>query len=210
MIFSRIRNAYTTRAWKKKHQIDATLQRVENIFKDANGFIISTTARLHAPSLELTYGEIELESFLALLSLAKPKPHQHFYDLGCGIGKTVWAAAMTFPLKKCIGVEQILELHHVNHQKKLQLNPENIHFLHQDILDTHWPTESILYLNIASFIPESWNKIAKKLIEEPAEIVITLAKPLSSNDFKIQSTEVMTTWGVVSAYVHYHIGQQSP
>jgi SAM-dependent methyltransferase len=201
MIFSRIRDAYATRAWKKTHQ--HTLQVVDNIFKDTNGFIISTSARAHSPSLELTYGEIELESFLALLSLARPQPHQHFYDLGCGIGKTVWAASMTFPFEKCIGVERLRELHDVNHQKLLNYKPLNVQFLHQDILDTHWPSQSILYLNIASFIPESWNKISNKLIIEPAEIIITLAKPLVSGCFNIQSTQVMTSWGVVSAYVHH-------
>ncbi|NBX85520.1 MAG: hypothetical protein EBQ95_07940 [Gammaproteobacteria bacterium] len=208
MIFSRIRNKYATRAWKKTHQIDSTLQHVENIYKDANGFIISTNARVHSPSLELTYGEIELESFLALLSLAHPKPHQHFYDLGCGIGKTVWAAAMTFPLQKCIGIEQLADLHRVNHEKQLKYNQKNVQFFHQDILDTHWPTHSILYLNIASFIAESWNKISNKLIAEPANTVITLAKPLASDIFNIQSTQVMTTWGIVSAYIHQRINPE--
>lgn len=197
-----------TRAWKKQFHIVQNVHEIENQFKNISGFDISRQARLNQPSLELTYGEINLESFLAILSLAKPKPHQHFYDLGCGLGKTVWAAAKTYPFRSCNGVEKIEALFQMSlQQKKLFMNPFNtpVKFFNQDILDTHWQESSILFLNVASFVPESWKVIAQKMMNEPSDCIITLAKCIPHERFNIQSTHVMTSWGIVRAYVHDRI-----
>ena len=57
---------------------------------------------------ELTYGEVFFQSFIPLLSYAKPKPGEIFYDLGCGTGKAQMIASIAFPdLKACKGIEYL-------------------------------------------------------------------------------------------------------
>lgn len=207
MIWTKLKNWHHKRQWMKQFNIHQNILEIEDMFKNMSGFDISRDARTHCPSLEHTYGEIELESFLALLSMAKPKAHQHFYDLGSGLGKTVWAAAKTYPFKSCTGIEKIHELYLAARQNQLLYKKThlNIEFLNQDIIETSWPQHSILFLNVASFVPESWRLIADKLINEPADCILTVAKCIPHDDFRIRSTHVMTSWGIVRAYVHDHI-----
>ena len=41
-----------------------------------------------------------------LIDVAKPKPGEIFYDLGCGAGRPVITTALAFPyLKVCKGIE---------------------------------------------------------------------------------------------------------
>ena len=55
-----------------------------------------------------TYGEIVFDTFVPLLSMANPKAGDLFYDLGCGTGKPLIAAALSFPnFKHCKGMELV-------------------------------------------------------------------------------------------------------
>src|SRR5580658_1272591 len=48
---------------------------------------------------DFIYGEIEFLSFYIILEKTKPEPQEIFYDLGCGAGKAVFAAALFFSFK---------------------------------------------------------------------------------------------------------------
>jgi hypothetical protein len=191
--------------WLKQLQILKHLQTIEQLFQDNSGHVISCQARLHQPNLALTYGEIDLESFLALMSMTHPSPEDIFYDLGCGLGKTVFACHQVFNLKKCYGIEYLPELIEIAHKKQqaLSLPLSQMEFICQDILDINWPSDSILYLNVASFVPDFWQNINQKILQNPAKKIITLAKPiLNLKHHQIKETKVLTSWGVVPAYVH--------
>ncbi len=191
--------------WLKQLQILKHLETIEQLFQDKSGHVISSQARLHQPNLALTYGEIDLESFLALMSMTHPGPQDIFYDLGCGLGKTVFACHQVFNLKKCYGIEYLPELTEIAHKKQqaLSLPLSQMEFICQDILDINWPSDSILYLNIASFLPDFWQNITQKILKNPAKKIITLAKPiLNLKHHQIKETKVLTSWGIVPAYVH--------
>jgi hypothetical protein len=59
---------------------------------------------------ELTYGEMDLSFFIALLRRLNPPPHSKFVDLGSGRGQLVLAAAKLFPWKLCTGIEIMPEV----------------------------------------------------------------------------------------------------
>jgi len=68
---------------------------------------------------EITYGEIIFTSFKSLLEKVSSPPNSVFYDLGSGIGKAVFAAALLGPFERLIGVEIVEQLHITALQVKL-------------------------------------------------------------------------------------------
>jgi hypothetical protein len=59
---------------------------------------------------ELTYGEMDLSFFIALLRRLNPSSHSKFVDLGSGRGQLVLAAAKLFPWSLCTGIEIMPEV----------------------------------------------------------------------------------------------------
>lgn len=202
------------KAWKEKrqykkwltdYQIPQHINAINQLFEHKSGHVISTQARLHQPNLSLTYGEIDLESFLALLSLTNPGAEDKFYDLGCGLGKTVFACHKVYDFKKCYGIECLPELVDIAQciQQQLSIAADRIQFICDDILNVDWQSNSIIYLNIASFIPEIWQQISFKIQQNPAKKIITLAKPIANlSHHQVKQTQVLTSWGIVPAYVY--------
>jgi hypothetical protein len=204
-LIERLKNRYAYYQWQKTYHIKRHLQEIKTIYAGVDGFDLSHQEKKDHPNLSLTYGEIELESFLALLSLAKPKAHHIFYDLGSGLGKTVLAAAKTYGFQKSYGIETLKNLHLVAQSKYKQHAPElNIEFIQSDFHDIDWPDADILFINVASFISETWEALSQKLYQKPAPIIITCSKPLKLNIFTIQETKVLCSWGIVPAYIHHH------
>ena len=61
--------------------------------------------------MELTYGEVQFEHFVAVLEYAEPQPGEVFWDLGCGGGRPLVTAALAFPdLRACKGLELLEQL----------------------------------------------------------------------------------------------------
>jgi len=198
-----LKNRYTYYQWQKAFQIKKHLQNIENIFHDVNGFELSYLEKKDHPNLSLTYGEIHLESFLALLSLAKPRPEHVFYDLGSGVGKTVFAASMVYGFQKAYGIETLKNLNSIarNKQKK-HATDLNMEFIQQDVQQVDWHDAHILFINVASFVSDTWEALSKKLCEKPAPIIITCSKPLNNQKFSIHETMVLCSWGIVPAFIH--------
>ena len=62
-------------------------------------------------STELIYGEVIFNYFIPLLDYANPKAGEVFWDLGCGAGKPLISASLSFPqLKVCRGIELLEKL----------------------------------------------------------------------------------------------------
>jgi hypothetical protein len=201
--WKKLKNRYAYYQWQKTFQIKKHLQNIEHIFHDVNGFELSYLEKKDQPNLSLTYGEIHLESFLALLSLAKPRPQQVFYDLGSGVGKTVIAASMVYGFQKAYGIETLKNLDAIAKNKQKNYAPHlNIEFVQQDVQDIDWHDADILFMNVASFVSDTWEALSKKLCEKPTPIMITCSKPLNHPRFSIQETKVLCSWGIVPAYIH--------
>lgn len=189
--------------WRKTYHIPQNIQSIQQLYQDIDGFELSRLEKQHRLELSLTYGEIDLESFLALLSLIKPSSQDVFYDLGSGIGKTVIAAAKTYPLKKAYGIETLQSLHQVALYKKSLCELKSpIEFKHQNIMETNWSDAHILFINVASFVAHDWHVLCEKLIRYPVATILTCSKPLPKEQFDIQATQVLCSWGIVPAYIH--------
>lgn len=202
-MINRLKAKYLRFLWQKTYHIPQNLKLIQQLYADIDGFEISHLEKKDHPDLNLTYGEIDLESFLALLSLVKPSPQQVFYDLGSGVGKTVMAAARTYKFKKSYGIETLKSLHQVaQHKKSLCATPGSIEFQHQNLLEASWPDADIIFINVASFVAHRWHELCEKLIQHPAPTIITCSKPLPKTHFEIQATQVLCSWGIVPAYIH--------
>jgi len=194
---------YQRLMWRKTYRIPQNIQGTQQLYQDIDGFELSRLEKQNRLDLSLTYGEIDLESFLALLSLVKPSSQDVFYDLGSGIGKTVIAAAKTYQFKKAYGIETLHSLHQVaEHKKSLCELTSFVEFKHQNIMEANWSDADILFINVASFVAHDWHGLCEKLIRYPVPTIITCSKPLPKEHFDIQATQVLCSWGIVPAYIH--------
>ena len=191
--------------WKKRYQIDKYINYIESLYRDTNGYSISKAAREHQPALEFTYGEINLQSFLALLSMVAPKKDDIFYDLGSGLGKTVLACSLVYKLQKCCGIEYLPELYQIACQlrQNSSIPTQKIIYHQQHILEANWDEASIIFLNVASFLPDVWQDINQKIARYPTPKIISCAKPLEiSKNYQQTKTKVLSSWGIIPVYIY--------
>lgn len=204
-MINKLKNKYLIFRWRKKLGVKKHLQYIEQLFNEVNPYKISRQARQSEPDLNLTYGEIDLESLLALVSLTPIQETAFFYDLGCGIGKTLFAIAHTFTKIKCMGIEKLFPLIHTAQQVLLNETPtiqKRIHFIHEDLFNISWHQDSIVFINIASFMQYNWQRLNDKCMLMPAKIFITCCKPLNLANYHITETQVQCSWGIRPAYIH--------
>lgn len=196
--FKRFLNSYARYRWEKHYQIQKHLQTIDNLYKNINGFHISKSARIE-DNLALTYGEIDLRSFLALLSLTAPKPYWNFYELGCGLGKTVMAASLCYQFQKSVGIDCLKPLiDAANTRNKFS----NIEFIIADIQEFSYHDANLIFINVASFVPEVWSNLSQKLRAYSDVYMISCAKPLAQSTI-LHQTLVECSWGIIPAYIQY-------
>ncbi len=204
------------KSWKNQFHIDAHELVFEKLYQHVNGYRLSKQARTLQDAPEYTYGEIEFESFLALLSLIKPTEETTFYDLGCGTGKAVIAASMVYDLKKAVGVELFegLYLKAVQQQKKLakisgyQGKAERIQWIHANFLDVNFSDATLIFINSTAFSPETWQILERHLAQTAiGSTIMTMSKKLISPEFVIiHQTSMNMSWGPATVYIHVHQG----
>jgi hypothetical protein len=80
---------------------------LQYLYKGIDGFDISRAEekRVRASRSSATYGEIMPAATFELLDALELGNDDVFYDLGCGVGKVVVAAALTTSARRCVGVE---------------------------------------------------------------------------------------------------------
>jgi len=98
------------------------------------------------------YGEIELLHFLPLLRMVSKEPNLIFWDLGCGRGKAMIAAAMSNKnFKKVCGVELLDGLHELGATsieklcKDKKYTKEMFKLIKGDIKEIDWSDPDIIY-----------------------------------------------------------------
>ncbi|KTD22750.1 putative methyltransferases [Legionella lansingensis] len=203
--------------WKKDLNLEQHFAIYRSLYADVDGFTLSRAARMNHDSMEYVYGEIEFESFIALLALCHPNPSTIFYDLGSGVGKAVIACALVFDVKKSCGIEILPALHEcaLMQQQRLGKLPayeekaSHIEFKLGDLLKAQFRDASLIFINATAFFGESWLSISQHMEQiNPGALVISTSKALRSNLFKISKvTEVAMSWGIVRAFIQE---RQSP
>ena len=160
------------------------------LYSDINAFEISMDSRKKRDMnhQSLTYGEIEFSSFKEILDLVSPKPGEIFYDLGCGVGKPVFASALLYSFEKTVGVEILPELYNKAMELKERFNKEilpnlpykiSVEFICNDILEQNFSEADIVYIASTCFDTDFMEKLAAQAVhlKEGARIV-TLTKQL--------------------------------
>lgn len=80
---------------------------LRHLYEDVDGFEIARAEeqRVRAARSSATYGEIMPTATFRLLDALEVGQGDVFYDLGCGVGKVVVAAALATAARRCVGVE---------------------------------------------------------------------------------------------------------
>ena len=209
--------------WKKKYQVKRWHRALhlkqhhthfQMVVHNINGFALSREARAHHDAMEYTYGEIEFIPFIALIAMTHPTPTTRFYDLGSGTGKAVLACAMVFDMQAYCGVELFPALHDAaliqrDRLKQLPAYAQKtnlMHFINDDFLNIELTEASLIFVNATALLGETWDTLNQHLRAQtrPGTVIITTSKPLiAATMFSItHTTQVMMSWGIVSAYVH--------
>lgn len=211
-----LRQKITLIRWRKSLNLNQHLQVFQKLYVQVDGFSLSKHARKSKDAFEYVYGEIDFESFIALLTLCKPNSSTVFYDLGSGTGKAVIACAMVFKVHKSCGIELFSSLHQASllQQQRLskladyQLKAETISFINDDFMKIRLNDASIVFINATAFFGETWKSISKHLEAlQTGTLVITTSKPLySSNFITLHKTTVAMSWGPVFSFIQRRIG----
>ncbi|MBA2650540.1 MAG: hypothetical protein H0U75_13290 [Legionella sp.] len=203
------------RLWRRQFNIQTHLLTFQTVYADQNGFILSQEARKGCDALEYTYGEIDFESFVALLSRFKPDEHTIFYDLGSGIGTAVVAAAMVFKINKSCGIELHQSLHECAKRIRLRLGnmpeysvaAEHICFINNDFLQCALGDASLVFINATAFFGDFWLQISHHLEHLPTgAIVLSTSKKVDSKLYSVTyNTHIKMSWGTVKVYAQQRL-----
>ena len=207
--------------WKRLLQINAHLSMMAHLYQDVDGFAASKRARIKQDAMEYVYGEIELLSFMALLSLIKPDHNTVFYDLGCGSGKAVFACALVYDVKKSCGIELFAELYELAIQQKdrlmLLVSDDNnkiyakkastVCFINDNFLQADFNDATLIFINATGFFGATWEALNLLLSSiKSCQIVITTSKKLTIPVFKVMKITIMEmSWGLVKVYIHQRV-----
>lgn len=201
--------------WRQTLALDSHEVIFNNLYANVDGFQLSRRARAENDAMEYVYGEIDFESFIALLSLCKPHSDSIFYDLGSGIGKAVLACAMVFKVRKSYGIELFEQLHQCANTQHLRLAaiPEytakstSISFQQGDFRTISLSDANIVFINASAFFGQFWIDTSRHLEQlQPGAMVISTSKALASTAFETQHITVVTmSWGVVNVYIQQRL-----
>ena len=173
--------------------------------------------RLKIDEDDFIYGEIEFASFVGVLEKLSLQSGGIFYDLGCGAGKAVLAAALNFDLSKSVGIELLPGLCEVANEKiqqaililqsvKNELTDlylkrlASIQIINADLHQCDIAEADIVFINATCFGYTNWEKIKEKLLTlKIGSHVIVTTKKIQHDHFQMvsESFELMS-WGMNS------------
>jgi len=212
---NKILKKYYTPHIRECHQLFNELYRYENPAAVAR----AAKKALGRDDFALIYGEIDFVSFVTLLQLVEPKAEDNYYDLGCGGGKAVFAAALTYQLNKCVGIELLTPLYNLctrqlNHFEQL-INDNayftdhsyQIEFINDDLLAIDISDADIVFINATGFFGELWDSIVNKIIQlKPGCRIIITTKKLPLIEFElIEESMRLMSWGMNSLRIYRKI-----
>ena len=149
-------------------------------------------------------------------------PGSKFYDIGCGIGKTVVAAAILHNFDICVGVEilkglhdtalQVAEAYNIKGKSRLprefdtEVRMVNGDLLARDALSRHshdWTDGDIVFVNSVSFDDEILRQISDiALGMRRGTFIISVCSRLPAADFTVVDCELLqNSWGYAKVYI---------
>eukprot|EP00750_Incisomonas_marina_P000977 INCI10787.1.p1 GENE.INCI10787.1~~INCI10787.1.p1 ORF type:complete len:283 (+),score=45.18 INCI10787.1:172-1020(+) len=173
-------------------------------------------------SPNLAYGEVTFELMQAVFAELRKiggilrRKTGHFVDLGSGLGKPVFAAALLHEFKKCTGIEVLNDLHEASLDAfdiwetkcadQLRYTPE-VELLLGDIAEVPWQDATVLFINMTTFTEQLIETI--KEAAEPMKrgtVCITVTKQFHSKAWEVvHSSEQALNWGKSHVYIHMKV-----
>uniref|UniRef100_A0A7S4PFH9 Histone-lysine N-methyltransferase, H3 lysine-79 specific n=2 Tax=Guillardia theta TaxID=55529 RepID=A0A7S4PFH9_GUITH len=173
----------------------------------------------------LTYGEIEVLPFLALMSSVRDlfPPNPIFCDLGCGSGRAVIAMALAenhfkFNFRRFIGIELLPTLckaAHAVHQKMIsscgkvvgdrKCSP--VEYYQSDFLENdNWTCANVIYIASLCFDANLMSKLYQKATALQADSVVLTLERFPAEATKhftmLRCEEMVMSWGVCEVFVY--------
>lgn len=149
-------------------------------------------------------------------------PGGKFYDLGCGTGTTVVAAAILHNFDICVGVEilkslydlalQVTEAYNIKGKSRLprefdtEVRIVNGDILARDTLSRHshdWTDGDVVFVNSVGFDDITMRKVSDiGLGMRKGTFIITISQRLPAADFTVVDCELMLcSWGYAKVYI---------
>jgi hypothetical protein len=144
---------------------------VRRLFRDVWAYEIpkADERRVRASSGSPLYGEITPASVARLLDHLGVGEDDVLYDLGSGVGKMVIQAAMTVPLRGCVGVELSRTRHEAAEQALARARKEGLvvarqcELRNEDLLEADLADATVVYSCSTGFSLRFMRKLTKKL-----------------------------------------------
>ena len=196
----------------------ATRELLAQLYQGVDGGKIAAAERKRLNNHEraFVYGEVAIVTFFELLKFVEPQPGEVFYDLGCGTGKTVFAAALLYDLSKSSGIELLPKMFQVcdkalyRFQTLIHQFPPfkekyyPIEFLHQSILETDYSDADIIFANSTAFFDELWQGMLEQLVHlKPGTRVIVTSRELPKEHFELlDDRQRLMSWGLNTVRIY--------
>lgn len=149
----------------------STKQKMNRIYKNLCGFEISKedSQAVKQSFGSPVYGEIMPTALDKLLGYINLNKNDVFYDLGSGAGKVVLQTALSFPVKKAVGIELSKERFEQSCTALKRayelgfLNNPKVSFKNIDLMKANLNDATVIYCCSTAFSQKFMNKIVKYL-----------------------------------------------
>lgn len=151
----------------------------------------------------LTYGETSWFAIRAILKQLNAQPEDVFYDLGCGTGRNVFYANLTYGMK-AVGIDLLPSFVHYGNAVVQEQGLENIHFVEQDIFKTPLQEATLVYVTANCFDAQTMGYLVQRLQDLPVGArLVSTHRPIQAPNLQvIGSQRLPFTWGVDRVYYH--------
>lgn len=148
--------------------------------------------------------------------------NSHFVDIGCGVGKQVFMAALLYDFTSCKGIEIVSELHQICADRQVKWNHicirmrlrKKLHiemgFNAGDASVIDWSQGTVILAYSTAFDQKLMDAIAvcgERVA--PGAYLITISTTITSNLFDlVDSFELALSWGKATCFIYRRRDQQ--
>eukprot|EP00501_MAST-03F_sp_TOSAG23-6_P001877 GSMAST32.ASY1.ANO1.1955.1 assembled CDS len=171
---------------------------------------------------KFVYGEIRFDSFSLAIHKVRiygglKTPGGIFYDLGSGIGKPCFAAALLHDFDKVYGIEMLPGLNKVANDILVKWNElvgdkyawKETQFICSDLCTFDWTDATVVFANSTCFTEELMAKIAEKALSlKKGTFFITFTKALPNVEgfwYIHEAKSYTMSWGPATVYIQEKI-----
>jgi len=152
----------------------------------------------------LTYGETTWFGIRAALKAVKAGPEDVFYDLGCGTGRNVFYAHLSYGMR-AVGVDLLESFVRYAREVAAECQLTGTEFLQQNIFATDLSAATIVYITANCFDAQTMAQLVQRLEDlQPGTRVISTHRTLPSPRLQVTGSQRLPfSWGV--DWVYYQV-----